>query len=130
MEAYDLAGEEAFAFELNIEALMKQLSGTRRFEPFAKFPAVYRDISLIVDRGVESAEIRKIIDQEGNGLVESVRIFDLYEGEGIDPSEKALGFNICYRSQSGTLEGEDINRLHESIIEKIRQRTGGRLREG
>ena len=46
------------------------------------------------------------------------------------PSEKALAFRVCYRSKQGTLDGSEMNRLHESVIEKIRQKTGARLREG
>jgi phenylalanyl-tRNA synthetase beta chain len=71
-----------------------------------------------------------IIKNEGGELLESVQIFDLYEGEKLDPSEKAMAFRISYRSAHETLEGEKINRLHEAIIDKIREETGGRLREG
>ena len=66
----------------------------------------------------------------GRDLVESVHIFDLYEGDRIDPFEKAIALRICYRSERGTLDGGEVNRLHESIIDKIRQETGGRLKEG
>jgi len=106
------------------------LFGTKEFRPFAKYPAVYRDISMIVDRRLESAKIFEVVEREGGDLVESVHIFDLYEGEKIDPSEKAIAFRICYRSEHGTLDGGEVNRLHESIIGKIRNETGGRLKEG
>ncbi|MDY6881101.1 MAG: hypothetical protein SV686_12700, partial [Thermodesulfobacteriota bacterium] len=68
--------------------------------------------------------------QEGGELLDSVRIFDLYEGDKIDPSEKSLAFRICYRSEKRTLDGGEINDLHEKIIDRIRQESGGRLREG
>ncbi len=130
MEAYELQKEKAYIFELDIQALLKELPKTKQFEPFAKFPPVYRDISIIVKRELESYEIMKTIKQEGGELLESVRVFDLYEGEKIDPSEKALAFRVCYRSKTGTLDGGEINRLHESVINKIRRKTGARLREG
>jgi phenylalanyl-tRNA synthetase beta chain len=79
---------------------------------------------------MESLRIQEIIKSEGGELVESVNIFDLYEGENIDSSEKALTLRICYRSKEGTLDGREINQLHETIIDKIRQKAGGRLREG
>jgi phenylalanyl-tRNA synthetase beta chain len=130
MTGYDLTDVDSYLFEIDIEALLKNISGTREFSPFAKFPAVHRDISIIVKRQLESARIEEIIKREGGGLVESVQIFDVYEGKGIDPTEKAMAFRICYRSKQGTLDGGEINRLHESVIEMIRQETGGRLREG
>jgi phenylalanyl-tRNA synthetase beta chain len=130
MEAYELQKEKVYLFELDIQALLKKLPEIKNFEPFAKFPPVYRDISIIVKRELETYEIMEAIKQEGGGLIESVRVFDLYEGEKIDPSEKALAFRICYRSKQGTLDGGEINRLHESLIEIIRRKTGARLREG
>ena len=95
----------------------------------AKFPALYRDLSVIAKRSVESARIQDIILRAGNGLVESVTLFDLFEGGKMDPSEKALAFRICYRSRETTLDGKDINKLHESIVERIQKETGARLRE-
>ena len=130
MADYDLTDVNTYLFEIDIEALLNTVSGTKTFSPFTKFPAVYRDISIIVKRQLESAQIVDIIKRQGGELVESVQIFDIYEGQGIDPTEKAMAFRICYRSEHGTLDGEEINRLHESVIERIRQETGGRLREG
>lgn len=130
LEAYELEREEIYLFELDIQALLMELPKTKKFKPFAKFPPVYRDISIIIKRELEAHEILEAIKQEGGELMESVRVFDLYEGEKMDPSEKALAFRICYRSQQGTLDGDEINRLHDSVIDKIRQKTGARLREG
>ncbi|MFH1491601.1 MAG: hypothetical protein ABII06_22045, partial [Pseudomonadota bacterium] len=76
------------------------------------------------------AVLRDIIEREGQEWVESVELFDYYQGERIGPAEKALTFRICYRSSEGTLDGTDVNRYHEKIIDKIREKTGGRLREG
>ena len=128
--SYDLKMDEAYLFELDINALAAVLDGTRQYRPFARFPAVFRDISLLVGRQIDSAKVITIINREGGELVESVRIFDLYEGGRLDPSEKAIAFRICYRSAHETLDGEKMNRLHESIIDRIREETGGRLREG
>ncbi|MEE9419431.1 MAG: phenylalanine--tRNA ligase subunit beta [Desulfatiglandaceae bacterium] len=130
LEAYELEGENVYLFELDIGLLLQNLKGARKFLPFPKFPAVYRDISIVVRRELESAKINEIIRREGGNLVESVHIFDLYEGKNIDPSEKAIAFRICYRSEQETLDGLEVNRLHDSIIESIRKETGGRLREG
>ncbi|MCP4681461.1 MAG: phenylalanine--tRNA ligase subunit beta [Desulfobacterales bacterium] len=130
MRAYDLNKEDAYLFELDIDAVLKNLAKTKKFKPFAKFPAVYRDISMIIERQMESSKITEIIKNKGQGLVESIQIFDIYEGKKIEPSKKAIGFKICYRSRHETLDGEKVNLLHESIIEQIRQDTGGLLREG
>jgi phenylalanyl-tRNA synthetase beta chain len=130
LEGYELQGLEVYLFELDIEGLLKAAPQERRFRPFARFPAVYRDVSLIVERSREIHQIQEIVRRVGGDLVESVSLFDLYEGEKIGSAKKALAFRICYRSQDRTLAGKEINQLHEAIIAQIRQETGGRLREG
>ncbi|MGD8984891.1 MAG: phenylalanine--tRNA ligase subunit beta [Desulfobacteraceae bacterium] len=130
MKSYDLESVVAYVFEVDIENLLERMPDRKAFEPYARFPAVFRDISLIVRRGVASAEVQEIIESEGGELIEAVDLYDFYEGGKIDPSEKALTFRVCYRSKEGTLDGQEINRLNETIINQIRQRTGGRLREG
>jgi phenylalanyl-tRNA synthetase beta chain len=118
-----------YVFELDGTMLSERLDRTRAFIPLAKFPAVLRDVSLVVKRDVESAAIREIIEREGGDIVESVVLFDLYEGGKIGPSEKALAFRIRYRSKEATLDGRDINKLHERIVEQVGKETGARMRE-
>jgi len=129
MGRLDLEGEWAFLFELDGGALLERALPVKKFEPLAKFPAALRDISMVVDRHIESDRIREIIEREGRDLVESVTLFDLYEGGKIGPSEKALAFRVCYRSREGTLDGKEINQRHEAVIRQIGKETGGRLRE-
>ncbi len=130
MKRYDLEGVVAYLLELDLKSLLEKMPRREVFEPFARFPAVLRDMSLIVKREVESAKIMEVIEREGGELIESVNLYDFFEGGKIDPSEKALAFRICYRSKEGTLDGKEINLLHDRIVNKIRQKTGGRLREG
>jgi phenylalanyl-tRNA synthetase beta chain len=131
LEGYDLRVENVYVFQLDLGAVSGMIqNGRTAFSPFARFPAVFRDISVIVKREVESAMIRGIIEREGGDLVESVNVYDFYEGKNMDPSEKALTFRVSYRSKEGTLDGKEVNTLHEHIIDKIGQEAGGRLREG
>ena len=130
IDAYDLREENIFIFELDIETLLSVQPVERKFRPFAKYPAVFRDISILLDRRIESSRIVDTILRQGGALTESVDIFDLYEGNKIAASEKAVALRICYRSETRTLDGDEINRLHDSIIEAVRLETGGRLREG
>ena len=129
LKRFDVDAPRVFAFEIDGTVLIEKVSGDRTFEPLAKFPAVYRDLSLVVKKSVECEKIQAIILREGKELVESVSLFDLFEGGKIGPSEKALAFRICYRSRESTLDGKDINKLHESIVERIGKETGARLRE-
>jgi len=130
IEAYDLKMNHVCLFEIDVAAFLTVLPEKRTFVPFGRFPSVHRDLSLLLDRGVECGTVADIIRKEGGDLLESVHVFDLYEGERIDRSKKAVSFKITFRSNRGTLDGEKINRLYEAIVEKIGQKTGGTLREG
>jgi len=93
----------AYLFELNIRALLERVPEAVTFEPLPKFPAVFRDISLIVQREIESIRIQEIVKREGGDLLESVHLYDLYEGGKIDRAEKAVTLRVSYRSREGTL---------------------------
>jgi phenylalanyl-tRNA synthetase beta chain len=127
---YDLGEEKPYLLELDLEELGKTLPKTISFEPFARYPAVFRDISIIVPKAIESEKINEAMEKVGTDLIESISLFDHYEGNRIAPGEKALTFRISYRSKDRTLSGKEINELHESIIRKIQDETNGRLRDG
>jgi phenylalanyl-tRNA synthetase beta chain len=129
MEGYGLE-KKAYVVEIYIETLLPLIFREKQFKPLAKFPSVRRDISIIVNRSIESAMLISIVKEIGKGLVESVDIFDIYQGKQIVPQEKALALGISYRSKERTLTDDEVNRIHEEIIEEIRRQTGGRLREG
>ena len=121
--------QPVYLMEIDLRRLKKEFIEEKRFRPFSRFPAVYRDISVIVKKEVESRSIEEIIRKAGGELVESVYLFDLYEGEKIADTEKALGFRIWFRSMKGTLEKKEVDELYEKIIKAIAENTGARLRE-
>jgi phenylalanyl-tRNA synthetase beta chain len=129
MEGYGLQ-RDAYLLELDIEALSPFVKSVREFKPLAKFPSVRRDISIVINRSIETATLLDIVKGMGKQLIESVNIFDVYQGKQIGKEEKALAIRIDYRSRDRTLTDDEVNRIHEGIIEEIRRRTGGRLREG
>ncbi len=128
IERYDIKTEAAYLFEIDIEELLKIIGSlSNKFEPFINYPSVIRDLSIVVDRRTESALLYDIIRREGKELIESVKLFDLYEGKKMGHSKKTLSFRICYRSREGTLDGDVVNRMHETIINRIMEETGGTL---
>jgi phenylalanyl-tRNA synthetase beta chain len=121
---------DAYLLGLDIEALSPFVKSVREFKPLAKFPSVRRDISIVVNRYIETATLLDIVKGMGKELIESVNVFDVYQGKVIGKNEKALAIRIDYRSRDRTLTDDEVNRIHEGIIEEIRRHTGGRLREG
>lgn len=131
-EAMDRYGLEknAYLLELNIEALSPFVKWVKKFTPLAKFPSVIRDISIIVNRSTETAILLDIVKKMGKELIESVNIFDVYQGKQIGKNQKALAIRINYRSKQRTLTDDEVNNIHKEVIEEIRRQTGGRLRKG
>jgi len=129
MVGYGLEGS-AYLLELDIEALSPYVTWVKKFTPLPKYPSVRRDISMIVRRSTETATLIGIVKQMGRDLIESVKVFDVYQGKGIDSKEKAIALRIDYRSKDRTLTDDEVNNVHEDVIEEIRRQTGGRLREG
>jgi len=131
IQNFDIKAKSVFIFEIEIDTLIeKDLQPRIKYTPFSRFPAVKRDLTVIVEEQTESGLIKDIILREGGGLVESVNIFDVYKGEKLGHNRKTLSFRIIYRSMESTLDGNAINKLHEKITGRIMKETGGTLSEG
>lgn len=126
VDADVLAGFEirqnAYIFELDIDRLMPLIPETKTYHPLPRYPAVNRDLTLIVDARTEAGEIRHQLEDKGESLVERVFLFDVFEGEPIASGKKSVSFRIVYRAPDRTLEDEEVNRLHQSL-------TSGLIRE-
>jgi len=118
LQNYDLL-QPAYIFEIEMENLFPLIPEYKQSEPLPKYPAVYRDITIIVDNGVESAAILASMKQAGEKLVESLSIFDIFQGEPIPPGKKSISFRIVYRSADATLEDDRVNNLHQKITKGL-----------
>ena len=131
LDLNEIKTNSLYTFEIDIEKLLEAISSCRfEFRSYGKYPPVFRDISIIVDKKVESMPIKSIIRKIGGDLVESVEVISVFKGEKFGPDKKALSFRISYRSKEETLDGELINRLNEKVIKSIKDETGGTLSEG
>lgn len=115
---YDLK-QTAFIFELDLNQLGPQVPETKSSRPIPKFPAVPRDITLIVDQAVEAGSILEAVANRKEALVEAVTLFDAFEGSPIPAGKKSISFRIVYRSQQRTLKDQEINALHKSLTDSL-----------
>jgi phenylalanyl-tRNA synthetase beta chain len=111
----------AFIFEIDIHRLTPHLPETATFQPIAKFPAITRDITLIVGREEEADDLLKTVADTGENLVENVLLLDIFTGDSIPNDQKSVSFRIVYRSADQTLDDETINQLHAKIADKLRR---------
>ncbi|MDR0596419.1 MAG: phenylalanine--tRNA ligase subunit beta [Clostridiales Family XIII bacterium] len=118
-----------FAAELDFNLLVSLADMSRDYKPLRRHPALTLDIALLADEGVTVAEIEKIAAENGSGLLESVKLFDVYRGEQTGAGKKSLAFNLVYRADDRTLTDGDVADIHAAILKKIAEATGAVLRE-
>ena len=105
---------------------------SRKYIEFAKFPAVTRDIAMIVPDTVTHENVSAEILSEPEPLLESVRLFDVFSGKDeqhLGPERKSLAYTLTYRDKSRTLTSDEVNAAHGRIRERLRTKLGAELRE-
>ncbi len=117
-----------FLFDLEVPRLQKAATLRPRYEALTHFPAVFRDLAVVVDAALSSEEVRKVILDAGGELVEDARIFDVYTGKPIPEGRKNLAFALSYRSPERTLTDAEVNEAHARIVAEVNQRLGAALR--
>jgi len=114
--------QTAFIFELDFERLVAWTPDMKSAKPIPKFPATSRDITLIVNKDVETFNVLKNIQSLGEELLEDIHLFDVFEGNPIPKEKKSVSFRLTYRSSSGTLEDKKVNHIHKNIADKLLKR--------
>jgi len=123
--AFDIA-EPVCLFEIGLTMLLPFTTGYKKFQPIPRFPAVVRDIALVVDIGVTHRAIEDII--KSFGLVNQVALFDVYTGEQVPPGKKSFAYSITFQSPSHTLTDQEVNRVQQQILKKLSHELGASLR--
>ena len=113
-ENFDLK-QPAYILELDLEKIYPVIPDTKSYRPIPRFPAIYRDITIIVDRNIETRTVLDTAENMHEALVESFYLFDVFEGDPIAAGKKSVSFRVTYRSSDKTLEDDDVNELHKSI---------------
>lgn len=120
--------EDIGVAELNLDILINCRQRVVEYKPLARFPAIRRDIALLVDKGVEAETILSVIGTYRTDIIEEVNIFDVYEGKNIPKGKRSIATSIIYRSKEKTLKDEEVDRVHRDLIDYLMKKTGGQLR--
>lgn len=117
-----------FAFELDMAPLEAAFEATPQAKPLPRFPAVLRDLAVVVPVDLAQSEVREVIFQVGGAWVEDVLVFDVYTGKPIPEGKKNLAFALRYRSSERTLTDAEVASAHQQIVAEVDQRFGAALR--
>ncbi len=127
LENYDLP-YKAYLFEFDLEGLADAAIFTKRSEPISIYPKVARDLAIVVDKAILSDMPTELIYTTGGDAVDSVRLFDVYEGEQVPEGKKSLAYTITYHSATETLTDKAVNALHDEVVKCLNRELGAELR--
>jgi len=118
--------------EVNADLFLDRGASVKKFRELGRYPAITRDIAMIVPEKLTHAEILRGIEEPAEPLLESIQLFDLFEGtEGTAPpaSGKSLAYRLTYRAKNRTLTNEEVTAAHAKIRERLKRELGVTLRE-
>ena len=118
MENYDLK-QTAFLFEVYLEHLAPLINDRRQSKPIPKFPAIFRDITVIINNDIETQKVVSEAQNQQDALVESLDLLNVFEGNPIPEGKKSVSLRVTYRSSVKTLKDEDVTPIHQSIADRL-----------
>ncbi|MEW5725121.1 MAG: phenylalanine--tRNA ligase subunit beta [Thermodesulfobacteriota bacterium] len=126
-EAFDLKGQ-VYVFELDLEGIAAVGEGRPRYQALPRFPAVERDLAVVLDREVRASEVLEAIKGLAEEFLSDVFLFDVYEGRQVAAGRRSLAFRLVYRSLERTLTDEEVNAMHQRVTDQVLARFSATLR--
>lgn len=117
-----------YVSELDFENIFLNIKTDIKFKELPKYPAVTRDIAMLVDKTVPVAEIEEIVKKASGKLLESINLFDVYEGEQIPEGKKSVAYNAVYRSPDRSLTGDEVQKVFDKAVKNLEHQLGAQLR--
>ena len=123
---YDI--KEGYFAEVNLDALLTSNPSAIKIAPINKYPTISRDISLVVEDSVQAKDLIALIKKNGANMIKQVEVFDIYKGEHVKKGYKSISLKLVYESYEQTLKDNDINPVHEKVLEALNAKYNATLR--
>ena len=128
LKAFDIDNEVYFA-DLNWKELMKAIRSVKiSYKEISKFPAVKRDLALLLDKNVQFAEIEKIAYDTEKKLLKEVELFDVYEGKNLEAGKKSYAVSFLLQDENQTLNDKMIDKIMSKLVKNLEDKLGAKLR--
>jgi phenylalanyl-tRNA synthetase beta chain len=118
LEDFDLKGP-IYIFDIDFDLLMEKTVSLKKFKPLPRFPAVNRDLAIVVSGSVAAQDLLDYLEQHRPQYAESITLFDQYHGKQLDKDKKSLAFRITYRSGERSLTDLEVNETHTAFSQKV-----------
>ena len=120
--------QKVYLFEMDVEVLMKYTAKNFHFDSLPKYPAISRDLAMVVDEAVPAADIERVIAKNGGKHFKDVTLFDVYTGEHVAKGKKSMAFNLRFQSKDRTLKDEEADAAFRKILEAVGKQFNAELR--
>ncbi|MEQ8803455.1 MAG: phenylalanine--tRNA ligase subunit beta, partial [Haliea sp.] len=125
LSALDINGP-VLVCEMDLEALLE--GELPAFTELSRFPEIRRDLAIVVDKSVPAATLMENVTAAAGAYLRELRLFDVYEGKGIDPKRKSLAFGLTFRDRSRTLSDDVVNQAMDQVIDSLEKNYNAELR--
>lgn len=115
--------------KIDVDKLVRYSKEDKKYVPVPKYPAVERDIAVIVDEDIEVGKIEKVITKKCKKILEEIKLFDIYRSEKLGENKKSIAFALTFRAQDKTLTDEEINGAMDTIISDLSKELNAELRK-
>jgi phenylalanyl-tRNA synthetase beta chain len=123
------AAQQNYVGMLDMEPLMAKALIKPEYKPLPKFPAVSRDIAMLVEDGILVKEIEQIIESKAGRILEEIKLFDVYKGKQVPEGKKSVAYSILFRAADRTLTDEEVGKSMADIVKALSEKLGAQLRE-
>jgi len=119
---------DTYVFELDASIVIASEVPALQYRSIPRFPAITRDIALVVTSDVQAGDLLEVIRENGGTLLKDVRLFDLYTGDRLEAGKKSLAYSLTYLDPERTLTDEEVTKVHQKILSELETRLGAVLR--
>ncbi len=114
--------------EINVSKISKYAKTAKKYLEIPKFPAVERDLAIVVDEKVEVGQIEKVITKKAKKYLEKITLFDIYRDIKLGKNKKSIAYSLMFRDKNKTLNDEEINAMMDNIIKELQNNLGAQIR--
>ncbi|MDI3534564.1 MAG: phenylalanyl-tRNA synthetase beta chain [Thermosediminibacterales bacterium] len=127
-DAYDIK-KRVYLCELEFDLIAEQSELSYKFEPIPRYPAVERDLAIVVNDSVLAKDIENTIIEAGGSLIKEIDLFDIYKGKQIPEGKKSMAYSLMFRANDRTLTDEEVNNIYNKIVDSLKNKFNAKLRD-
>lgn len=117
-----------YVFELNLQAIIDMPKQENQYDVISRYPAITRDVAMLVDNDVTNDQIVELIEKRGGAFLQSVKLFDVYDGVKVPKGKKSLAYTLTFQDKHETLVDDVVTQAFEKVEKRLQDDLGAEIR--